>query len=263
MKINEIITESVADEGTGKTAVVGWGRGMGHKGHMVLALAVIEYAKAIGGTPMFYVSETVGKDDPLLPGEKLAIYGKVFPEHQDIFQTARLIIPALQNVGNSGYDNLVFIVGADQKAEFTKIINGSDKTGKKYVPFKNIKVMSRQDVAMELGKPALAVEGPRATPMRGILKDPKATTDQKFKYWRDAMPNALTDEQVMAVMKTAAERMGVPIEEDLKEADQPPQGSLYSPLSAATRDKPQPDPKAALRRKREAAKMRRFMGHRD
>lgn len=49
----------------------------------------------------------------------------------------------------------------------------------------------------------------------------------------------------------------------IAEADQPPQGSLYSPLSAATRDKPAPDPKAVLKRKREAARMRKFMGHRD
>jgi hypothetical protein len=49
----------------------------------------------------------------------------------------------------------------------------------------------------------------------------------------------------------------------IAEADQPPQGSLYSPLSAATRDKPAPDPRAALKRKREEARMRKFMGRRD
>ena len=53
------------------------------------------------------------------------------------------------------------------------------------------------------------------------------------------------------------------IKANVSEADQPPQGSLYSPLSAATRDKPQPDPKAAMRQRREAERMRRFMGHRD
>ena len=262
MKINEIITESVADEGTGRTAVVGWGRGMGHKGHMVLALAVIEYAKAIGGTPFFFVSETVGKDDPLLPGEKQAIYQLVFPKQEKIFKTAPSIIPALEKVSTKGFDNLVFIVGADQKNSFG-FLAGTNKTGNKNVPFDTVKIMSRQDVAEELGMPELAIEGPRATPMRDILKDPQATTDQKFKYWRDAMPKALTDEQVMAVMRTAAERMNVPIENNLQEADQPPQGSLYSPLSATTRDRPAPDPKAALKRKREARRMRRFMGHRD
>jgi hypothetical protein len=246
----------------GKTAVVGWGRGMGHKGHMVLALAVIEYAKKIGGTPFFFVSETVGKDDPLLPGEKLAIYQLVFQEHKGIFKTAQTIIPALEEVSAKGFDNLVFIVGADQKNSF-KFLAGTNKTGNKNVPFDTVKVMSRQDVAEELGMPELAIEGPRATPMRDILKDRQATTEQKFKYWRDAMPKALTDEQVMAVMRTAAERMKVPIEDNLQEADQPPQGSLYSPLSATTRDKPAPDPKAAMRHRREAKRMRRFMGHID
>jgi hypothetical protein len=53
------------------------------------------------------------------------------------------------------------------------------------------------------------------------------------------------------------------IKNNISEADQPPQGSLYSPLSAATRDRPAPDPRAAMRRKQEAKRMRRFMGHRD
>jgi hypothetical protein len=53
------------------------------------------------------------------------------------------------------------------------------------------------------------------------------------------------------------------IKANVSEADQPPQGSLYSPLSATTRDKPAPDPKAVLKRKREEARMRKFMGHID
>lgn len=252
MRIDEILREN-----DGRTAVVGWGRGMGHKGHMYLAQSVIEYANKIGGTPFFFVSETVGKDDPLLPGEKLAIYQLVFPKHRHIFDTASTIIPALEEVSAEGFDNLVFIVGADQKDSF-EFLTKDKKDGTPVLPFKSIKVMSRQ----ETGSKTANLEGPRATPMRDILKG-DATTEEKFKYWRDAMPKALTDEQVMAVMRTAANRMNVPIEDDLKEADQPPQSSLWSPLSATTRDRPAPDPKAALKRKREAKRMRRFMGHSD
>jgi hypothetical protein len=242
-------------ESGGRTAVVGWGRGMGHKGHMYLAESVIEYAKKIGGTPFFFVSETVGKDDPLLPGEKLAIYQMVFPKNANIFKTAPTIIPALVDISEEGFDNLVFVVGADQKNSF-KFLAGTNKAGNKNVPFNTVKVMSRQ----ETGTKTSNLEGPRATPMREVLKNTQATTEQKFKYWRDAMPNALTDEQVMAVMKTAAERMGVPIEDSVNEADQPEYGSTFSPLSMTTRDKPTPDPRAAMKKRREQQRLAKFMG---
>ena len=205
MRISEILKE---ESETGRTAVVGWGRGMGHRGHMFLAESVIEYAAKIGGTPFFFVSETVGKDDPLLPGEKQAIYQLVFPKHKNIFKTAPTIIPALEEVNAAGFDNLVFIVGADQKNSFG-FLTRNKKDGTPVLPFNSVEVMSRQ----ETGSKTANLEGPRATPMREILKDPDATTDQKFKYWRDAMPKALTDEQVMVMMKTAAERMGYEIKD--------------------------------------------------
>ena len=63
------IFEAIARTGQGKTAVVGWGRGMGHKGHMMLASSVISKAKEVNGDPYFVVSRTVGKDDPITPDE--------------------------------------------------------------------------------------------------------------------------------------------------------------------------------------------------
>jgi hypothetical protein len=53
------------------------------------------------------------------------------------------------------------------------------------------------------------------------------------------------------------------IQSNLSEADQPPQGSLYSPLSAANRRSKHVDPR--IKAKQEAAKhkMDRWMGHRD
>lgn len=47
----------------------------------------------------------------------------------------------------------------------------------------------------------------------------------------------------------------------IAEADQPPQGSLWSPLSATTRDQEPPDPRKAARKRREAKRMQKFMGH--
>jgi hypothetical protein len=70
-------------------------------------------------------------------------------------------------------------------------------------------------------------------------------------------PSPEIKEKLKQLRSEFADRAGI------AEADQPPQGSLYSPLSAATRDKPAPDPRAARKRKLEARRIRRFMGHRD
>jgi hypothetical protein len=247
----------------GRTAVVGWGRGMGHKGHMLLAGAVIEYAKAIpGAQPFFFVSETVGKEDPLLPQEKLEIYKEVFPKFEEIFSTAQTIIPALVGIQKQGFDNLVFVVGEDQKNSF-KFLQGKTKAGIPVLPYSQVQVISRQDVATKLNIPELKVAGPRATPMREILRNPQASTQEKFKYWRDAMPGALDDGKVMTLMKLAAARMNVPIEDELNEGDEPYPGATFSPLSMTNREQPRIDPIVAARKRREERELRRWMGHRD
>ena len=212
------INESAELTGSGKTAVVGWGRGMGHSGHMYLAESVIHYANKIGATPFFYVSETVGRDDPLMTNEKLSIYRTVFPKYKNIFKSGKSPIDVITQVYESGYTNLVFIVGEDQKASFQFLAKPTKSTGQLPVPFDTVKVMSRQ----ETGSASSGKAGPRATPMREILRNRDATTEQKFKAWRAAMPRALSDEQVTHYMTLAAERMGVPIQDQqVDEADNP------------------------------------------
>ena len=85
-------------EATQKTAVVGWGRGMGHKGHMLLARAVIVQAQQLNATPFFFVSQTMGKEDPLTPEEKIYIYKKVFPKEAGIFHTGPNLNSILTNL---------------------------------------------------------------------------------------------------------------------------------------------------------------------
>ena len=103
--------EAIDRTGEGDTAVVGWGRGMGHKGHMMLASSVITHAEQLGGDPYFVVSRTYGPDDPLQPEEKLAIYRKVFPKKGHIFQTATDELPdltrVLTNLNGQGYKNVM------------------------------------------------------------------------------------------------------------------------------------------------------------
>jgi hypothetical protein len=196
--------------GKSNTAVVGWGRGMGHKGHMLLARAVIIQAQNMGADPYFFVSRTVGADDPLYPDEKLYIYKKVFPKQANIFQSATDEIPdinrLMRTLAELGYKNAVLVVGADQVKAFQYLV-GQDKAGNvvyKTLGLENLSVIKRQDV----DDAAQAEEGPRATPMREILKDPNASDEQKFAVWRDAMPDALSDKEVLALMQKASQRMG-------------------------------------------------------
>jgi len=225
-KINMLLRqlfEAIDRTGEGNTAVVGWGRGMGHKGHMMLASSVITHAEDTNGDPYFVVSKTYGPDDPLQPEEKLAIYRKVFPEQGHIFQTATDELPdltrVLANLNQQGYTNAIIVVGADQKAAFQYLnhYNGKpDKKGNIAFNFDNLQVISRQ----ETKDPSAGEEGPRATPMRKSLMDPKGfkadnpeyanmPDDQmQFAVWRDAMSPALSDDEVMDLMQKAKSRMG-------------------------------------------------------
>lgn len=230
------IFETIARTGQGDTAVIGWGRGMGHKGHMMLAKSVITKAKAVGGDPYFVVSRTVGKDDPITPEEKLAIYKKVFPQQGHIFQAASDELPdltkVLTNLNQQGYRNVTVVVGADQKQAFqyVKKYNGQpNKAGDILFKFDNLDVISRQ----ETGDPSASEEGPRATPMRTVLTDLDkfkkdnpalmakfkgvADAELPFAIWRDAMSPEISDEEVMDLMLKAKQRMSAMTTKKAKE----------------------------------------------
>ena len=211
MKITDILLEAIQRTGKGSTAVVGWGRGMGHKGHMFLASAVITKAKEIGADPYFVVSRTVGIDDPIKPEEKLAIYKKVFPSSSNIFQVATDEMPdltrVLSNLNKQGYKNVVVVVGADQVNSLSYVKNYNNKPNKAGdVPyaFDSLEVIARQEVASD---PGSKEEGPRATPMRQVLLDPSKTDAEKFAVWRAAMNPELSDDEVRDLMNKAEQRM--------------------------------------------------------
>lgn len=191
--------------GNHKVAVVGWGRGMGHTGHMYLADAVITQAKEMGADPYFFVSKTIGKDDPIYPEEKVKIYQKVFPQYAKIFTPEGNLNQALTDLSQLGYDGVVVVVGADQKNAF-KYLENPNKEG---VPvyqtmgFKKLRVISRQETRSKYANE----EGPRATPMREVLMKPDATEETKFAVWRRDMPQALSDEEVLDLMHKAEQRM--------------------------------------------------------
>ena len=208
-----LLREFLNRTGEGKSAVVGWGRGMGHKGHMYLASSVITQANEQGADPYFVVSRTVGKDDPIKPEEKMQIYKKVFPKHGHIFHTATDEMPDLTRVltklDHHGYTDVTIVVGADQVKglSYVKQYNGvPDKAGNIPFSFNSLNVIARQ----ETNDPSREEEGPRATPMRAILQDPNASEDEKFQAWRNAMSPELNDEEVRDLMNKAQQRMADP-----------------------------------------------------
>lgn len=210
MKIIDIF-EEITRTGKGNAAVVGWGRGMGHRGHMFLASAVVTKAKETGADPYFVVSRTVGIDDPIKPEEKLAIYKKVFPSSANIFQVATDEMPdltrVLRDLNRQGYDKAVVVVGADQvnALSYVKNYNGkADKAGNIPYNFDSLEVIARQEVTSD---PGSQEEGPRATPMRQVLLDPTKTDAEKFTVWRDAMSPELSDAEVRELMNKAEQRM--------------------------------------------------------
>ena len=209
MRLRQLF-ENLARTGEKNTAVVGWGRGMGHKGHMMLASSVLTYSDKIGGDPYFVVSRTYGPDDPLQPEEKLSIYKRVFPDSSHIFQTATDELPdltrVLTNLNQQGYNNVTVVVGADQVTAFQYLKQYNGKPNKKgEVPFNfdSLDVISRQ----ETGDPSAGEEGPRATPMRQVLTDPSKSEREQFAVWRDAMSPEIDDDTVMDLMRKAKERM--------------------------------------------------------
>lgn len=271
MKIRELLIESIHRTGRKTSAVVGWGRGMGHKGHCYLAHAVIYTANKMGADPYFFVSKTVDEDNPLTPEEKLSIYKTVFSHHQNVFQSAtdemRDLKSILNHLYKMNYKDVIVMVGEDQKDSFKYLetYNGKpNKNGMTGYDFDSITVMSRQESDDRFADE----EGPRATPMRDILKDSSASYQEKFKLWRDAMPDELDDSAVAHFMQLAADRMGFPIEQGLGEADNPSFGGAGMGSQSAIPGTPidlsstKPTPRQIRAAAINDRNTEKFMGHR-
>lgn len=198
-----------------KPIVVGWGRGMGHTGHDALASAVIHAAQQQNATPAFFVSRSFGKDDPIPPETKVAMYKKKFPKYAPIFRLPSPEKPTINDVladlAAKGFTDATLVVGADQKDAFGYLTR-PDKSG---VPpyqkfgFDSFNVISRQETGDPLSDPKSSKyhEGPRATPMRQVLMDPSKSEEEQFQVWRQSMSPALSDEEVLQMMHTAKENL--------------------------------------------------------
>jgi hypothetical protein len=204
------IVEGLTRTGRSDTAVIGWGRGMGHLGHMYLASSVITHATENRADPYFVVSRTVGKNDPLTPTEKLSIYKKVFAENKEIFQAASDLTPDLSSIlgklKEHGYRKVIVVVGEDRVTSFQylKNYNGKPtKDGKVLYTFESVDVISRH----QTNDPSNNIAGPRADDMRKVLLDPTKLEEDKFSVWRNAMSNKIDDQTVHMIMKLAEHRL--------------------------------------------------------
>ena len=220
--------ESVVNEAKkGSSAVVGWGRGMGHTGHDALVNAVIHQAETTGATPYFVVSRSFGKDDPIPPETKIKMYQKKFPKYAKMFslppEGMTTLNQVLADLVTKGVTDVTLVVGETEKDAFGYLTR-PDKSG--VPPYKNfglnsLTVMSRQDTkapGSDKSKPDYH-EGPRATPMREVLLDPekfKASNieyanmpneEMQFTVWRKAMSPALDDSEVLDMMNTAKQNL--------------------------------------------------------
>lgn len=208
-------TAITEDQAQGKSAVLGWGRGMGHTGHDALVIAVLHQAAVSDATPFFIVSRSFGKDDPIPPDMKLAMYQKKFPKHADMFSLPTADKPSLNNVladiASKGFTDITLVVGADQKEAFGYLTR-PDKSGVE--PYKqfglnSLTIMSRQDTKAPGSDPESANyhEGPRATPMREVLLDPDKSEEEQFAVWRQAISPKLSDKEVLHMMNIAKENL--------------------------------------------------------
>ena len=208
--------ESVVNEArAGKSAVVGWGRGMGHTGHDTLVQAVIHQAETTGATPYFVISRSFGKDDPIPPETKLKMYQKKFPKYSKMFslppEGMTTLNQVLADLATKGITDVTLVVGETEKDAFGYLTR-PDKSGN--LPYKNfglnsLTVMSRQDTkapGSDKDSPDYH-EGPRATPMREVLLDPNKTEQEQFAVWRQAMSPTLDDKEVLDMMNTAKQNL--------------------------------------------------------
>jgi GNAT superfamily N-acetyltransferase len=188
---------------------------MGHTGHDALVQAVIHQAENTGATPYFFVSRSFGKEDPIPPETKLAMYQKKFPKYAKMFslppEGMTTLNSVLDDLKNKGYTDATIVVGENEKDSFNYLIKPDSSGVPSYKNFgwNNITVMSRQDTkapGSDKSKPDYH-EGPRATPMRQVLLDPDKTEQEQFAVWRQAMSPSLDDSEVLDMMNTAKQNL--------------------------------------------------------
>ena len=139
------------------------------------------------------------KKNPLDPGQKVEVMGKMFPDYKDDIvndDDVKSIFDALRLASEEGYGNVQIVVGSDRVVEFDNL---AQKYNGDLYNFEDIEVIS----AGERDADAEGVEGMSASKMR------KAAADGDFESFRQGVPDTLDDSAAKALMNTVRKAMNV------------------------------------------------------
>ena len=139
------------------------------------------------------------KKNPLEPGQKVEVMGKMFPDYKDDIvndEDVKSIFDALKLASKEGYGNVQIVVGSDRVVEFDNL---AQKYNGDLYNFEDIEVIS----AGERDADAEGVEGMSASKMR------KAAADGDFESFRMGVPDTLDDSAAKALMNTVRKAMNV------------------------------------------------------
>jgi len=139
------------------------------------------------------------KKNPLDPGQKVEVMGKMFPDYKDDIvndESVKSIFDALKLADKEGYENVQIVVGSDRVVEFDNL---AQKYNGDLYDFDEIEVIS----AGERDADAEGVEGMSASKMR------KAAADGDFETFRSGIPDTMDDKAVKTLMNTVRKNMNV------------------------------------------------------
>ena len=203
-----------------KTAVVALGSFVGHRGHQQLYDFVAQEAAAQKGDPFVFISQAVGKDDPIPGDMKLQTWQKLYPGDKDVFS-----LVADQPDGTRGslikkvehelvkpkpgqlpdYNNIIIMVGSDRAGMEKQAAHLQNRLNK-FPGYENVKI-TLKTTPREAGAGGTGVN---FTAMRAVLRDPNATEEQQLKTWLSGFDGKiLGDEWIKKLMDAARQNMGI------------------------------------------------------
>jgi hypothetical protein len=203
-----------------KTAVVALGSFVGHRGHEQLFKFVQDEAKTQGGQPFVFISQAVGRDDPIPGDMKLETWKKLYPNQSDVFSLVQdqpdgtrgslikkveheLVKPRPGKLPD--YNNIIIMVGSD-RANMEKQAAHLQNRLNRFPGYENVKI-SLKTTPREA---AAGGTGVTFTDMRNVLKDPNATEEQQLAAWMAGFNGQkLGKDWIEALMDVARKNMGV------------------------------------------------------
>jgi len=191
--------EGTQDQKSGETVTLVFGRfNPPTVGHQKLLDGAARIAGE--GALKIYPSRSFDpKKNPLDPGQKVEVMGKMFPDYKDDIvndDSVKSIFDALKLADKEGYGNVQIVVGSDRVVEFDNL---AQKYNGDLYNFEDIEVIS----AGERDADAEGVEGMSASKMR------KAAADGDFESFRMGVPDTLDDSAAKALMNTVRKAMNV------------------------------------------------------